>query len=338
MLPAMSRPAAAAIALALAIVAASPAAPQAPQASVALLMDLSYSLRLREGGSRRIDLLRDAVSRLIDARGIEWALLSFRDLGDFRVHVPFTEDAARVRAALPALPDGRLSPIREAVGWAGEYLADHARSPRRALVLVSDGIGTGGTSFAAAVGKGFADEGVALFVLGVDHKDNPPIREALEAVARETGGGYFVHRRADDLARALIRLPARRPTVGAAYRATRLAQIDVGRPAVRAGAPLPSLEPWLLGGGAAGLALFVLLRASWRRADARREVPRRLRLLVGLWVTRSDGSTERLQFERPPVRVGCRSRRADRGAGGGPHRSLRSPGTGSTRGSRPRLR
>ena len=271
-------------------------------------MDLSYSLRLREGGSRRIDLLRDAVSELLDARGIEWALLSFRDLGDFRVHVPFTEEAARVRAALPTLPDGRLSPIREAVGWAGEYLVDHARSPRRALVLVSDGIGTGGTSFAAAVGKGFADEGVALFVLGVDHKDNP---------AHPRGPRS---RRPRDRRRLLCPPARRRPGAGAGpaagAAAGRRRRPPRGPPGSRRsmsapprrqapGSTLPPLEPWLLGGGAAGLALFALLRAIWRRADARREVPRRLRLIVGLWVTHSDGRSERLQFERPPVRVGA---------------------------------
>ncbi len=269
-------------------------------------MDLSYSLRLREGGVRRVDLLRDAVSSLVDARGIEWALLSFRDVGDLRVHVPFTEEPARIRAALPDLPDGRLSPIREGIGWAGEYAVGRARTKRRAVVLVSDGIGTGGTSFAAATGKGFADEGVALFVLGVDHKDNPPIRTALEAVALDTGGGYYTYRRVYDLSRALARFAAGRVGAAGAGRLTRLAQIDTGgaraRPSRAAALPLDAI---LLGAGAAGLAVFALLRMKGSRTGSRRAAPRRKRLIMRLAIVHRDARVERLHFERPPVRVGA---------------------------------
>jgi LmbE family N-acetylglucosaminyl deacetylase len=295
---------AATLALALVVAVATPAPADVPRASVAVLMDLSYSLRLREGGVRRIDLLRDAVSVLVEARGIEWALLSFRDVGDYVVDVPFTDDSARLRAALPRLPGGRLSPVREAVGWAGEYLVDHARADRRAVVLVSDGIGTGGASFAATVGKGYADEGIALFVLGVEHGDNPVIRETLDAVARETGGGYYPYHHVADLARALARLQPRR--VAGAPVARRLAQIGPGAPppAASGAGPARRVHLWLLGAGLVGLALFVAVRFRWLRQDSRRTTARRTRVILSLGVFRPDGSRETLAFERPPVTVG----------------------------------
>ncbi len=278
--------------------------------SIALLLDLSYSMRLpaTAAGTTRLEAARQAVWRLLRAgeREDEWALLTFSGPGTTRVIQPFTRDARRVARLLPALrADGTTSP-GEALEAGADYLARDGRRPDRLLVLLSDCRPTEGAWPSA---DRLLERRIRLLVLGFPVEGSP---EGLVPAARlaETTGGAL--RLLPEVARSggehLL------PEAPSAVPEAQAAATGGAEPAI----PAPWLPTAMLAAQGALALLTLLVAASmtgkilrWRRArrgagGAGPEGGAVRRLLLS--VSADGGPRRSYRFDRLPLRVGPGSR------------------------------
>ena len=178
--------------------------------SIVLVLDLSYSMELREKpGVRRIQMLRTGLRELLDRRyeGTEWALTAFSDLDTIAVYHRFTTESRDLLPIVDRLPTGRLSPVGTAVAAALEYLERDAGGEKKAVVLVSDGISTEDLTLDFSLPLKLRNGEVPLFILGFDHRRNPPVRAVLSSIARSTGGEYFTFNEVPQLSEKLLSQP-----------------------------------------------------------------------------------------------------------------------------------
>lgn len=107
--------------------------------SIALLLDLSYSMELRETpGVSRIQMLKSGLRELLDYQyeDTEWALAAFSDLDTIAVYHSFTSESRDLLPIIGRLRTGRLSPVGAAVAAALEYLNRNASGDEKAIVMV----------------------------------------------------------------------------------------------------------------------------------------------------------------------------------------------------------
>jgi Ca-activated chloride channel family protein len=106
--------------------------------SVAILMDASGSMRV----GAQLEASQRAVEHLlswVEPQRDEISLFSFDK--DLRQEVPFTTDVGRVRAALYRIEALGLTSLYDAIGKTARTLAARP-SPRRAVIVITDGIDT----------------------------------------------------------------------------------------------------------------------------------------------------------------------------------------------------
>ena len=164
--------------------------------SVAIVLDLSYSMRLADAfGVSRLKIMKSALGELLARadQGVEWACIAFDDSESVTLLQPFTQDSSRLVAVVNAAESGRLSPIGAALSFAADYMHSNARSTHRAIVLVSDGISTEQQNVQFTLGPAFRKYEIPLFILGCDHTKNPGLIEPLNQIAAYTGGAYIKH-------------------------------------------------------------------------------------------------------------------------------------------------
>jgi Ca-activated chloride channel homolog len=243
---------------------------------VMLAVDLSSSmqtrdLRLDDRGATRLEAVQRVTGEFVARRtGDRVGLLVFGSKP--YLHTPITFDRATVRAQLDEALIGMAgshTALGDAIGLGIKHLARET-SPRRVLLLVSDGADTAGRLHALDAAEVARAHRVTIHAIGIGTELSAEQQRALgsiglglsldeatlRAVAERTGGRYF---RADD-----------EDGLEAIH-----AEIDAIEPAARPAdvvRPVRELYPWPLT-GAVALALAVLLGApiegAVRRTGAR---------------------------------------------------------------------
>jgi Ca-activated chloride channel family protein len=115
--------------------------------SLAILMDTSGSMRV----GRQLDAARAAVEHVlswVDPSTDEIGLFSFDDA--LRLEVPFTKSAASVRDGVARLDGMGTTSLYDAIALTAKAL-DQRPSPRRAVIVITDGVDTSSAMTAAQV-------------------------------------------------------------------------------------------------------------------------------------------------------------------------------------------
>lgn len=175
--------------------------------SVVAVLDLSYSMRLTESsGATRLEILKGGLRSIFErpVAGVEWAIIGFDDTDSIQLYQPFTTDHGALLGVLREVGSGRLSPVGDALSRAAAYLRGNARSVDGKVLLVSDGISTGGVGFGFRLSEEYAKRRIPLFILGFPHESNPSLRESLGLIASHTGGSYYTFDAVGDLRRELL--------------------------------------------------------------------------------------------------------------------------------------
>jgi len=165
--------------------------------SLALLFDVSGSMRgspNMEAGKRAVDHILSWVEPKAD----EFALFTFdREL---RQETPFTNDASKIRAAMDKMTAMGLTSLYDAIANTAKKLGDRP-SPRRAVVVITDGIDTASTMKPSDVSGLASAIDVPVYVIAVvsplDHPGGDlavpgaatsPVSTGLSNLAAWTGG------------------------------------------------------------------------------------------------------------------------------------------------------
>lgn len=166
--------------------------------SLVYLQDLSGSM---SNGGKLEDSRRTLTYLLAKANpGDELAVASFA--GDrLRVEVPFTGDREVVREAMALWQPYGTTALHDAVAWIPE-ISDEGRHPKRAVVLVTDGVDNASTLDPAAARSMVQRARLPVYVIGLGGGDPAESAAAggvasdsyarlLSRLAQVTGGRYF---------------------------------------------------------------------------------------------------------------------------------------------------
>ena len=191
------------------------------QATIVLAIDQSGSMLADDVQPSRLEAAQTAVTQFLDRLPPKFRVGMVAFAGDAQVVAPVTRDRQTLREALSYLSPQRGTAIGDAVARAAQLGRDAvgpqaerhlasvgsaAPAPENtepvAVLLLSDGFQTAGvmtTDQGAARAKQLGvpvysialgtDEGILDF--GLRQIPVPPDRDALRAIARETGGKYF---------------------------------------------------------------------------------------------------------------------------------------------------
>jgi len=298
-----------------------------PERSVVVVLDLSYSMRLREErfAATRLERARAALESLL-ARpwpGTEWSLVTFQDRGAIQSRLPFSERPQALLSRLKGLKTGGTTPLNEALLAAAQKLAREGRGWDRIVVLASDCVPGEGDFPSSELVESLRTARVRLYVLSFVLEENPAWFRRAEELARWSGGKAFDLGDIETFSRELS-------TLAASYRVP---------------LPQPSRPPPLqLGLGPArslGLALLLALgffllflsagKKTWDWLQLREESAREPEqaALLQLRVRYPDGRQRCLRFDRLPLRVG-RSARQGLALGPGPETRLGRKASGFT--------
>ena len=151
--------------------------------SVAFLFDTSGSMGLVANLEKGKDVIRQLLARL-DATRDEGALFTFHK--SLRQEVPFTRDVQRIDRALEGVRPWGLTSLYDAVAETAKRITDHP-GPRRAVVVISDGLDTSSALTSTEVAALASAIDVPVYVVGVvsplDHPAHAP-----SMVPTSTGG------------------------------------------------------------------------------------------------------------------------------------------------------
>jgi VWFA-related protein len=169
--------------------------------SLAILFDVSGSMRgatQMAAGQRAVEHILSWVEPAKD----EVALFSFD--ADLRQEVDFTKDMAKVKTAVESLTAVGQTSLYDAISKTAKALGDRP-SPRRAVVVITDGIDTSSKLTAAQVSGIASAIDVPVYVIAVlsplDHPgtdgavvgaDTSPVATQLSNLAYWTGGTLFM--------------------------------------------------------------------------------------------------------------------------------------------------
>jgi len=169
--------------------------------SLAILFDVSGSMRVGsqlEAGRRVVEHLLSWVEPSRDELGL------FTFDRELRQEVPFTSDPGRIRAALGDLTAIGQTSLYDAIASTAKTLGDRP-SPRRAVVVVTDGVDTSSSLAPSAVSALASGIDVPVYVIAVlsplDHPGMPfsvtsaassPVATHLSNLAYWTGGDLIM--------------------------------------------------------------------------------------------------------------------------------------------------
>ena len=169
--------------------------------SLAILFDVSGSMRGAQqmaAGQRAVEHILSWVEPAKD----EVALFSFD--ADLRQEVDFTKDMAKVKSAVEGLTAVGQTSLYDAISKTAKTLGDRP-SPRRAVVVITDGIDTSSKLTAAQVSGIASAIDVPVYVVAVlsplDHPgqdgavvgaETSPVATQLSNLAYWTGGTLFM--------------------------------------------------------------------------------------------------------------------------------------------------
>ena len=169
--------------------------------SLAILFDVSGSMRGAQqmaAGQRAVEHILSWVEPAKD----EVSLFSFD--ADLRQEVPFTKDMAQVKAAVNNLTAIGQTSLYDAIGKTASALGDRP-SPRRAVIVITDGIDTSSKLTPAQVSGMASAIDVPVYVVAVlsplDHPgmdsavvgaESSPVATHLSNLAYWTGGTLYM--------------------------------------------------------------------------------------------------------------------------------------------------
>jgi Ca-activated chloride channel homolog len=131
--------------------------------SLAVLFDVSGSMR----GSPNMEAGKKAVDHIlswVEPKADEFALFTFDK--DLRQETPFTNDAATIHAALDKMTAMGLTSLYDAIADTAKKL-EHRPSPRRAVVVITDGVDTASTLTPSQVSGLASAIDVPVYVIAV---------------------------------------------------------------------------------------------------------------------------------------------------------------------------
>ena len=131
--------------------------------SVAFLFDTSGSMRLAMNLEKGIWFVQQFLNRMVPASD-EAALFTFHKT--LRQEVPFTSDPEQIHRALGRVNPWGLTSLYDAIAESAKRLADRP-APRKALVVVSDGLDTSSRLTAQQVSKLASSIDVPVYVVAV---------------------------------------------------------------------------------------------------------------------------------------------------------------------------
>jgi Ca-activated chloride channel homolog len=173
-------------------------------ATIGLLIDSSGSMRGRRSDVTAAGVAFAAMCHPLD----EFFTLNFNETvwPGLPSHVPFTEDAGQLRAALATAPAQGLTALYDAVSRGLLHLRRGTRD-RKALVVVSDG-GDNASSLTLdeVVWSAMLGDTAIYSVTFFDPDNRDGRRQVLKTLARETGGHAFTVKNADDVMRSFARI------------------------------------------------------------------------------------------------------------------------------------
>jgi Ca-activated chloride channel family protein len=152
--------------------------------SVALLFDTSGSMRVASNLEKGKGLVEHFLSQM-KPRSDEAALFTFDRA--LRQEVPFTNDRDRIHGALGNVSAWGLTSLYDAIGETAKRLANRP-SPRRAVVVVTDGVDTSSALTPAEVSGLASAIDVPVYVVAVVSPLDHPGNEAV-VVPDEPDGG-----------------------------------------------------------------------------------------------------------------------------------------------------
>lgn len=130
---------------------------------LALLMDVSGSMRV----AANMDAARRAAEHIlswVEPNADEVGLFTFDK--ELREDVPFTKDPEKVRVALAKVTALGLTSLYDAIADTAKTLADRP-SPRRAVIVITDGVDTSSTMKASDVSGLASSIDVPVYVIAV---------------------------------------------------------------------------------------------------------------------------------------------------------------------------
>ena len=168
--------------------------------SVGFLFDTSGSMRLALNLEKGIWFVQTFLNQMAPDTD-EASLFTFHKA--LRQEVPFTSDRERIHQALGHVNPWGLTSLYDAIADSARRLAER-QAPRRALVVISDGIDTSSRLTAEQVSKLASSIDVPVYILGVDataatveHLDDEKRPSPLEwtgrldYLARWSGGAFL---------------------------------------------------------------------------------------------------------------------------------------------------
>ena len=171
------------------------------EVSVAFLFDTSGSMRLALNLEKGIWFIEHFLSQMAPASD-EAALFTFHKT--LRQEVPFTGDPERIHQALGRVNPWGLTSLYDAVAETAKRLADRP-SPRRAVVVISDGVDTSSALTAQQVSSLASSIDVPVYVIAVVNPIDHPgtdtavggmaqarVETSLTSLADWTGGGIAI--------------------------------------------------------------------------------------------------------------------------------------------------
>jgi VWFA-related protein len=173
-------------------------------ATIGLLIDSSGSMRGRRDDVTAAAEAFAAMCHPLD----EFFTLNFNETvwPGLPPHLPFTEDAGRLRRALATAPVQGLTALYDAVSHGLAHLRQGTRD-RKALVVISDGGDNASRlSLDDAVERARQGDAAIYVVTFFDPDNRYGRRPVLKTLTRETGGHAFTVKNPDDLRRAFAQI------------------------------------------------------------------------------------------------------------------------------------
>ncbi|MEM7049173.1 MAG: VWA domain-containing protein [Acidobacteriota bacterium] len=171
--------------------------------SLVFLQDLSGSM----GNGGKLEASQRTLTYFLARaqEGDELALASFAS-GRLGIDIPFTHDLSVFREAMALWKPYGTTALHDAVAWIPE-ISDDGRHPKRAVVLVTDGVDNASTLTPALARNMVQKARLPVYILGLG--EGSPTAEGtfaplLQRLARATGGRFFSATSPSDISRASV--------------------------------------------------------------------------------------------------------------------------------------
>ncbi|HUX20676.1 MAG TPA: PIG-L family deacetylase, partial [Spirochaetia bacterium] len=147
-------------------------------------------------GPTRLDEAKQLITELLDGTkgNVEWSLATFGGAASEEagtsavVRQGFTADVGRLKTEIGGLRTWGVTPLAAALEFGLDYSRRHARLQNRALLVVTDGVGTSPYLFEMPPAALFAGDSTRIIFASVALPERPRLSSRIASWVRETGG------------------------------------------------------------------------------------------------------------------------------------------------------